>query len=1525
MSAYSESMSTDISPEDSASIARELQNLRLKNSMLEEFADNLRQQLQNSEAQLQQSRHDFEEVSQIRDNLRQEICKLNDAQEKLKNEKIEMLDILKNKNEENTSLKILLQTSGSKSKDNDFQNILNKEIKLKFLIEQLNKEKELYSSQIEELTDELKSKTSEILKIRRHHSEKCLEKDIKIDAQTDELNNLKLELNRLKSLLDSKENQNEEISHRLMEVQLNWTKAESSFNRETETQHEIIDILKKDCEDKQKQNNDLNKTVDDLRDLLKKGFDANSELEIQFENMKENYLMSERMNEDDPILYQKALEFESIESFNAEVDEKLKQLMFENEKLLSEKNSDLRTINSMQREINRYQHEVSDLSTQIVALLQSSREEQGFESNEDSFPNDSDIPREIIVFKNIKDLHEKNRQLLAILHEMNRELQEKDSTDYSRNMIDSNLESEIDSLKMKIKNLEEELKSKNDQIKSNRQSKFFDSNLIDSDNINLIAENKELRMKLEKYVEDLEKLREKNLNELRRLESDKNELSQENFSIKNDVFRLTSELNTQKNHLEELAITLEKYQNENATIRERNIRLNNELENLGKNCIQQKEKIEELEESVTEKENRLKLMQADINQSKINVEYLAKENDRLNEDRKIQENLIQSIRLAQENCSRIENEALSKQSLQIEHLKNEIAFQREKFDKEKVRFEETILSLQNRCNNLQDLLDKEREKFLQLQQELFNIKTEMQASKSIDAKISSNQLIVETIDQHQNVPDGSVKKDLQIAQDEIKVLRGKLANSEQKCRSFQELNGSLESSMSRMIEENEKIKNDINEEIKNKTLIIDTLRGDLETLSEKNRILIEENNFSLDRLDKIKSEYEKRLERIQSEYDDLNRALQQSHEHEKDVLNEMRIQSLIANKAQIDRDNAIEMRSKDAQTICELEMKIKESQKNFNEKLDELKKLKQELNSNREIAEKRKELLEQENASLKIRCGVLEKLHDSTFHKIEQLNGQIIALQNNSKLFAMDENQQKENTEQLLSLVKFLRDEKAQLQVNLTKYSDENMCLKIEIENLKKEIEQLKLALQMEKESTERSNQTQMYQELKSKAQLVPILTENNAQLKSQVNQLERKCIELTEKLKQINAKEKQIQDLSNKSIEEEVQKELLKNEIENWKSKSEELSHQLKNTDSDSLKRLMNEKTLLNKQLQANNVEINKLKHEIENKTRSISSIELELVNVKQQLKQSIDQKAILDQEIVRSKNEYSNLMNVNGQLKSLARKYKSEIAKIKSFGENKVEGESNEFSEKETQCDLQEAMAKNDTPSEDKSNELLTKITALDNEIARLNADNESLKQLAGKKEEVAKKIAQQAKQKISDLHLEKSNWMKEKDDLVKETEELRLKVASLEENSRSYVDKLKTEFETQISQHQIELQTANRQIEDLTSQLKQPTVPIETIPMVQLTTCSNVKPPIINSAFTTPVRHSVLPQQQPSTSGTNLVFSSANKPTPTVSIRPMTVSVLPQATVQPRPAISTSSASSFQKLLHKLIRTLIKRKEL
>lgn len=1191
---------------------------------------------------------------------------MNDAQEKLKNEKIEMLDILKNKNEENTSLKILLQTSGSKSKDNDFQNILNKEIKLKFLIEQLNKEKELYSSQIEELTDELKSKTSEILKIRRHHSEKCLEKDIKIDAQTDELNNLKLELNRLKSLLDSKENQNEEISHRLMEVQLNWTKAESSFNRETETQHEIIDILKKDCEDKQKQNNDLNKTVDDLRDLLKKGFDANSELEIQFENMKENYvkdireleetchqlqdevhelrtklknfnndavekqfekhfhlaaetnrkmrnqtnlsglyeelietkqeltkvttenfnlknqlkLMSERMNEDDPILYQKALEFESIESFNAEVDEKLKQLMFENEKLLSEKNSDLRTINSMQREINRYQHEVSDLSTQIVALLQSSREEQGFESNEDSFPNDSDIPREIIVFKNIKDLHEKNRQLLAILHEMNRELQEKDSTDYSRNMIDSNLESEIDSLKMKIKNLEEELKSKNDQIKSNRQSKFFDSNLIDSDNINLIAENKELRMKLEKYVEDLEKLREKNLNELRRLESDKNELSQENFSIKNDVFRLTSELNTQKNHLEELAITLEKYQNENATIRERNIRLNNELENLGKNCIQQKEKIEELEESVTEKENRLKLMQADINQSKINVEYLAKENDRLNEDRKIQENLIQSIRLAQENCSRIENEALSKQSLQIEHLKNEIAFQREKFDKEKVRFEETILSLQNRCNNLQDLLDKEREKFLQLQQELFNIKTEMQASKSIDAKISSNQLIVETIDQHQNVPDGSVKKDLQIAQDEIKVLRGKLANSEQKCRSFQELNGSLESSMSRMIEENEKIKNDINEEIKNKTLIIDTLRGDLETLSEKNRILIEENNFSLDRLDKIKSEYEKRLERIQSEYDDLNRALQQSHEHEKDVLNEMRIQSLIANKAQIDRDNAIEMRSKDAQTICELEMKIKESQKNFNEKLDELKKLKQELNSNREIAEKRKELLEQENASLKIRCGVLEKLHDSTFHKIEQLNGQIIALQNNSKLFAMDENQQKENTEQLLSLVKFLRDEKAQLQVNLTKYSDENMCLKIEIENLKKEIEQLKLALQMEKESTERSNQTQMYQELKSKAQLVPILTENNAQLKSQVNQLERKCIELTEKLKQINAKEKQIQDLSNKSIEEEVQKELLKNEIENWKSKSEELSHQLKNTDSDSLKRLMNEKTLLNKQV---------------------------------------------------------------------------------------------------------------------------------------------------------------------------------------------------------------------------------------------------------------------------------------------------------------------------------------------------------
>jgi len=83
-----------------------------------------------------------------------------------------------------------------------------------------------------------------------------------------------------------------------------------------------------------------------------------------------------------------------------------------------------------------------------------------------------------------------------------------------------------------------------------------------------------------------------------------------------------------------------------------------------------------------------------------------------------------------------------------------------------------------------------------------------------------------------------------------------------------------------------------------------------------------------------------------------------------------------------------------------------------------------------------------------------------------------------------------------------------------------------------------------------------------------------------EIAQLEKRCNELIAKINKYESNEKTVQDLANKVEDEAAEKQLLKNEAEQWKNKANSLAQQLKNFDSDSIKRLLGEKTQLSKQV---------------------------------------------------------------------------------------------------------------------------------------------------------------------------------------------------------------------------------------------------------------------------------------------------------------------------------------------------------
>ncbi|OTF79893.1 hypothetical protein BLA29_006518, partial [Euroglyphus maynei] len=330
--------------------------------------------------------------------------------------------------------------------------------------------------------------------------------------------------------------------------------------------------------------------------------------------------MNEKIDEERPLLYKNIHEYELIEQNYQKLQEELMQLLMEKDKFMAEKDKDQQMINTLNRELKRYQRETDDLSNQIVHLMKAIQEAKGFQIFNDNEMMDTDsTTANMILFKDIQELQDKNRQLLTLLHEMNDELMNtKKINDNDENINETKLKSELETMKSKMESLSEELQKKNEIIElMKKQKRLMNPNYTgELDTIDVITENKELKLKLEKSVETFETIREKNHNDIRRLEMDKNQLIQENATMKSDLSRLNTELQNQKSYMQEVNVTMEKYQDENILLRERNIKLNSVVENLEKNIITMQNQLDTLNESIRMKDNNMEFCRAESTQLK---------------------------------------------------------------------------------------------------------------------------------------------------------------------------------------------------------------------------------------------------------------------------------------------------------------------------------------------------------------------------------------------------------------------------------------------------------------------------------------------------------------------------------------------------------------------------------------------------------------------------------------------------------------------------------------------------------------------------------------------------------------------------------------------------------------------------------------------------------------------------------------------------------------------------------------------
>ncbi|CAG2100937.1 unnamed protein product [Medioppia subpectinata] len=395
-----------------------------------------------------------------------------------------------------------------------------------------------------------------------------------------------------------------------------------------------------------------------------------------------------------------------------------------------------------------------------------------------------------------------------------------------------------------------------------------------------------------------------------------------------------------------------------------------------------------------------------------------------------------------------------------------------------------------------------------------------------------------------------------------------------------------------------------------------------------------------------------------------------------------------------------------------------------------------------------------------------------------------------------------------------------------------------------------------------------------------------------------------------------------------------LREELKHWQIRANNLIEQLNKISPEGLKRLNEEKK---SQGQISNLvkEINQLKQQVESHKNDKKTLETQIQTITRESEAKLAEARKVSDELTAVRTENGNNQNTITQLRKVARKYKMQ------FDEQKVQFDQLKHDyETAVKSAVDQQSAQNAAISEQQTTELSQKIVELNTKIKEMEqqmdkltvdltqaaAEREVARGQATEKEEKAKKIALQARQRLTAISNEKNGIVGERDSLRKSTEELKERIRQLEQNNEENnlrLASIKSQFDAKVKRHERELTEALKLVETLKASQQQSQQQLQPTAATIAVTSASVQ--TTSQTAANPVRHSVHPQSA-------TVQPLSAKSTPTASIRPLAVTptmrtgrnvsarmaavatvqpttddqsqhiAVPQATVQPTQAVSS-----------------------
>ncbi|VEN40791.1 unnamed protein product [Callosobruchus maculatus] len=1102
------------------------------------------------------------------------------------------------------------------------------------------------------------------------------------------------------------------------------------------------------------------------------------------------------------------------------------------------------------RENERLKKDVADLSRQVVHLLQEVEHSRAGSSSTstDNETNDSVssadiITKKLVTFNDIAELQDTNRKLLALVRELTERQEEAEMIDPASI---ANLKCKMDELRASQEELLEERERQNKMMTTLRSQRDMYKNLysqvvkasgeemqldrpFDKESNETQGQSeadsqlrdkvKELQGTIEKLNTKIEMLKEENdtyrkektanekilLEQMETLRAEAKELTRLNGKLCSHADVNEEKFKVMKNNVEIYKKQIVALEKQNKIYSDSIIKHEQAATYLKDETLQSQAKLSKAEVMLSnlQKENAL-LRDAE--------QRLLKERESLKRDQH-QQNLIKSnMELIKATLERTDAEGRIRLETRLDEAHRECAALRRRLQEDQDHFRQLSEHLEKQTKEAQARAEEERAQAEKLRKELGEAREELvQKTKQMEELGKKLKMGIF------NVPDTSaeVKK--------IRELEQQLTDSESQINS---LNAKLKSTKEateeymNLAQASEKQAKDIFEQNETLQQVIEKQKETIKQLEEKCQELEGELSIQLDDEDIKNAGLKSKSSQLQEELNVKSMDLKTAREQLEAARSESRalIEQLKAAENKYARE--VTLHSVDLQSLSNMKEQLETALATVNELEMEKTKAVEALNEHLKAEEERDKLFQKEKEELENRFKDMDAQNALLLDQIQALNTQLSILQaqasetpntsmNDQSMNRSLTEDDVKSSEQLLKIIKYLRQEKDIAISKAEIIEAEHIRLKSQFEVINKQYEEAKAAVEVERQKQEVSVvSTAKHAEVLRKLETLNAITDSNRSLRAERDELLAQITDYKEREEkwetEVAPLQEKIRDLSTKADQMQSENISLRAECTRWRQRANMLIEKTNRTSPEDWKKLQTERETLAKQLTIERSTTTKLNDDVNNLKQDKAKLEEQLKSVRAQNNQQAEEIAKLREEVAGLQAQVNQLQNTVDQqsaellkckeenrvltedtagkdvaltelknnlvqIRKIAKKYKiqceEQTKEIEALKQQKEESENQQTSNAERQeqvlqeqrTELEERITQLENSHKEAIEKLNEQIAANVEQIENYKKEIESLKQSSLEKDERFKNLFKNAKERIVSLQ-EQNNSLKE-----------------------------------------------------------------------------------------------------------------------------------------------------------------------